>query len=122
MVAVVGLAVALGLGLPAREVAGWKDYHTHGRVIEKGGVTYTQWDSGAASPFWPRYWRRLLGRPSTGLALCGPGGGPAAETCGRGHPEILVPIGNGQSIHRPTPEMREAVKRLDERRAAAKGR
>ena len=34
MVVVSAPAVMLGLGLPAREVAGWKDYHTHGRVIE----------------------------------------------------------------------------------------
>jgi hypothetical protein len=55
------IAVILWLGIPAIEVYRYKEYHVHqGTGSTKGSVVA---QGGIPAPFWPRYWKRLAGRP-----------------------------------------------------------
>ncbi len=54
------IAVMLRLGIPAFEVFTTKEYHVHQGVGPTKGSAVAQ--SGIPAPFWPRYWKRLMGQ------------------------------------------------------------
>jgi hypothetical protein len=105
-------ALALGLGLPAREVYSHSEIHDHAYVGLIEGQPSYRWDQGIKPPFWPRYWRRLMGRPEFEKGNCGAGEGRLAETCTLAHPEIVGDIiCRGPAVN-PTTEMVAAFNRL----------
>src|SRR6185312_17380844 len=90
MVAVLLLAVALGFGLPAINVYRDPDLHLHEWAVLKddGKLDYEMSGGGMVSPpFWPRYWRRLLGRPENTPVVCTGGAGHVVEACERNYPK-----------------------------------
>ncbi len=104
MALTVVFSLALGLGIPAYEVRGWKDYHIHtGLGVGVGGEPVSFVNGGAASPFWPRYWRRLRGLPWNKVPLCPPR--PGTEACSYARPEIVIPLSNGMARTELTPEL-----------------
>jgi hypothetical protein len=109
MAAVLAPALALGLGLPAYEVYSHSDIHHHAYVGLIDGRPIYLWNAHINPPFWPRYWRRLLGREQDG---CGAGAGFLEETCALTQPEIVGEfICRGPAIN-PTPAMVAAYERL----------
>lgn len=96
MALVAVLAAGLGLVVPAAQVACDKDEHVHVWFDDRpwpppgtwipappGGarMALMQQDVRARPPFWPRYWRRLLGRPWRGQPVCPADPGRSGETC-----------------------------------------
>ncbi len=108
------LGVALGLGLPAIEVYRFSDHHIHGSVQVREGRADFVWQLTIQPPFWPRYWRRLLGRPWRQQPICGQGEGHIAEACEFEHPEIHYRATNdfGEDVG-SSPAMNAAVDRLN---------
>ena len=70
MVAIFVVALAFGLGVPAAEVYRENDYHSHSD-IEIGPEGRPSLNlSVVTNPFWPRYWRRVVGQPWKGFCFC----------------------------------------------------
>ena len=88
-VLVAGLAVWLSVS--AYEVYSAKDVHVHTYVDTGEPPHLAGWNRPA--PFWPRYARRLLGRPWRRQPLCEPTPGAEEEMCEFAHPEMAVKIG-----------------------------
>src|SRR5262249_24258235 len=97
------IAVLLGAILPALEVVSVHGYHVHAWVDPNAKLaelpagqpigpvipaTIKQIEL-RPSPFWPRYWRCLTGRPWRGQPLCEPDATRVAEVCEYAHPEIV---------------------------------
>jgi len=101
MLAVLGVAVALGLGLPAVEVVSDRDEHLHGFFHPYGDPSGSRrWCLGTGverrrSPFWARYRRCLLGQSWKRRPFCGPGDGRVGETCEYDRPDLAVWDGPG---------------------------
>ena len=95
MVVVLAIGIIFHLVLTAYRVHGVREYHLHTYVAIHNGYPLMISDSGAKTPFWPRYWRCLLGRPWRRQALCGFTEGRLEELCQFSHPEILEPLGSG---------------------------
>src|SRR4051812_26415564 len=84
--AILVIALLLGAILPAIEVTRAQGYHVHawvdpdaklmrlpaGQAIEPGMPSTIMQVELRPSPFWPRYWRCLAGRPWRGQPLCDP--------------------------------------------------
>jgi hypothetical protein len=72
------VAIGLWLGVTAKAVINDHQserlYHLWERFecLEPGSI----YNSGHKAPFWPRYWRRLLGRPWPGTYVCDHSGDP----------------------------------------------
>jgi hypothetical protein len=100
LVLILVIGGALGFGLPALEVSRRDESHAHTHIGKsrtgRWGLVYDRVDA----PFWPRYWRRLLGKPWKGQPLCRARPGHLEETCIFAHPEIVVTSG---AICYPTP-------------------
>jgi hypothetical protein len=111
MVLVVVAALGSWAGLRAREVYQDNDYHTHVYAHWIKGDPGMTWDGAASPPFWPRYWRHLLGRPWKGQPVCGKVAGHFEEACSFARPEI-VPKGPPGSALVPTKEIDEAYDRM----------
>lgn len=92
MALVLGLAVALGLAVPAAQVAADREQHLHvwyedrpeppplGMYLPPGvRMSAMRMEVQPRPPFWPRYWRRLLGR--RGRPACPGDPGRPLETC-----------------------------------------
>jgi hypothetical protein len=103
MLAILVIAVLLGAILPALEVVRAPGYHVHAWVDPNAKLmalpaglpigprmpaTIKQIEL-RPSPFWPRYWRCLTGRPWRGQPLCDPDPTRVAEACEYAHPEIV---------------------------------
>lgn len=115
MAAVAGLAVLLGLSLPAVIIRRNPEPHVHAWVkgladpitIQRYGPN--RYGHGAAfatsynelTPFWPRYRRYLLGRPWRNQPICGPKAGRLFEACEFDHPEMVRRGGGGISVSIP---------------------
>ena len=86
------IAVILALAIPAAEVYRDKEYHTHLGIDTRGTPTLAGW-SGIQSPFWPRYLKRLAGRPWKRQPDCGFKTGFAADRCEFAYPDMVLKIG-----------------------------
>jgi hypothetical protein len=93
MALVVIIAVILGIALPAWEVYSAKEYHVHQGIDMSGGTpTLASW-GGIQPPFWPRYLRRLTGRPWR-RQPCTFRTGFDSDRCEFAHPDMAMKIGN----------------------------
>ena len=97
MIIVFFIAVCLGLGIPAVEVYRTKEYHGHTGIDTRGTPTLAGW-AGIQPPFWPRYLKRLAGRPWKRQPDCGLVTGFIADRCELRHPEMVLRIG-GRSAY-----------------------
>jgi hypothetical protein len=111
MVFVVVAAIGMWAGLKAREVYLDNDYHIHVYAHWNNGSPAMTWNGAASPPFWPRYWRHLLGRPWKRQPVCSEGAGHIEEACSFARPEI-VPEGPPGSALVPTREVAEAHLRM----------
>ena len=93
-------AIAFHLSVGAVRVHSAKEYHAHTWVLIQGGKPFIHIASAERPPFWPRYWRYLIGLPWKGLPLCSQVQGRFLDMCGVLHPEILKRDANGNyQIH-----------------------
>lgn len=99
MLLVVLSAVGLYLGIAALDVYWAKETHVHCAVDVSGAAPGMAIMGGMEPPFWPRYVRRVFGRPWKGLALCGSTPGFEAEQCELEYPQMAVKIGNQKAYH-----------------------
>jgi hypothetical protein len=93
LVIILLIAVVLGFGIPAIEVLRAKENHEHTYVGNNRGSWGMATDF-VDAPFWPRYWRRLLGEPWREQPLCRTSPGHIEEVCSFAHPEIVVKRGD----------------------------
>ncbi len=119
MLGVLVLAVLLGLGLPADRVLRDPGFHVHawidpaGRPKTRTGVPIELDHLPAtilrverrSSPFWPRYRRRLVGRPWRDQPVCHPDPSRIAEACEYAHPGMIEPAADGSFQIQWTPEI-----------------
>jgi hypothetical protein len=102
MLVVLVVAWSFGVILPAIEVGRDRnrDFHVHTWFDPHGGVvvppippdTLPMKLSGVemrSTPFWPRYWRCLLGRPWRGQPLCDLDSTRMAEACEHAYPGMV---------------------------------
>ncbi|WP_435009255.1 hypothetical protein P12x_000507 [Tundrisphaera lichenicola] len=99
MILILIVGLMLGLGWPAWQVYREKDYHVHTAVDVRGAGASLTIMGGMESPFWPRYWRRLLGRPYQGQPYCNPTPGFGAEICEYADPSMALRIGGQVGYH-----------------------
>jgi hypothetical protein len=86
------VATMLGLAVPAIEVYTANEYHVHQGIEISGTPTLASW-AGIQPPFWPRYLRRLTGRPWR-RQPCTFRTGFDADRCEFAYPDMAVKIGN----------------------------
>ncbi|WP_165246862.1 hypothetical protein [Paludisphaera soli] len=108
MALILAFAAVLGLAIPAAEVYRTKEYHVHVGVDPKG-PNVASW-GGIEPPFWPRYLKRLAGRPWRGVGPCGFATGFEVDHCEFAHPEMRVEFG-GRAAYQFSGEH---AKRLEE--------
>jgi hypothetical protein len=110
--------VAVWLSMSAYEVYSAKDVHMHTFVDTSEPPSLAGWNRPA--PFWPRYARRLLGRPWRRQPLCEPTPGAEEEMCEFAHPEMAVKIG-GRVAYEFSSEQGDRLEAIEaQRRAGAK--
>jgi hypothetical protein len=102
MLLVLSLAVALHLSLTAIKVSSTKEYHMHTWVHVQKIKAFITESGSEQPPFWPRYWRNLLGLKWKGLPMCPQVEGRFLDICEVAHPELLTPVGKGVYDLRPT--------------------
>jgi hypothetical protein len=85
------IAVFLGLAIPAVEVYQAKEHHTHLGIDMSEPPTLSAW-GGIQPPFWPRYLKRLTGRPWRHQP-CGFKTGYESDRCEFAYPEMVVRVG-----------------------------
>ena len=107
---VLGSGIALHMGLAALRVSSAKEYHGHTWVHVQGGKPFFTLASAEQPPFWPRYWRYLLGVRWKGLPMCRTVEGRLLDTCEVAHPEIRK-SGVGDRIE-PTGSQIDLMRRL----------
>jgi hypothetical protein len=111
MIGLLLVALALGLARPAVEV--WRDREIHGHVFvmpNPNGAGLGV-DLNVASPFWPRYWRRVCGRLWKKIPLCDLEHAREAEVCNLATPGILWEAVPGSFSPRINQTLREALDR-----------
>jgi hypothetical protein len=110
--------VAVWVSLSAYEVYSTKDVHMHTFVNTGEPPHLAGWNRPA--PFWPRYARRLLGRPWRRQPLCEPTPGAEEEMCEFAHPEMAVEIG-GRVAYEFSSEQGDRLEAIEvQRRGVAK--
>jgi len=92
MAAVLLIAVTLGLTIPAVEVYRAKEHHVHMGIDMSETPTLASW-AGIEPPFWPRYLRRITGRPWL-RQPCNFRTGYEADRCEFAYPVMAIKIGN----------------------------
>lgn len=85
------IAVLLGLAIPAVEVYQANKYHTHLGVDTSDPPSLAGW-GGIQPPFWPRYLRRVAGRPWRNQP-CGFKTGFECDRCEFAYPDMVVRVG-----------------------------
>lgn len=111
LMAVVALvAVILALTIPAIEVYRAKENHVHTGVDSRQTPGLAS-GGGIEPPFWPRYLRRLAGRPWRRQGPCGTVTGFDVDYCEFAHPEMRVEYG-GQSAYQFAPEHFERLEEI----------
>jgi hypothetical protein len=118
MAFVLAAGVAVWLSLSAYEVYSAKDVHMHTFVETSEPPSLAGWNRPA--PFWPRYARRLLGRPWRRQPLCEPTPGAEEEMCEFAHPEMASKIG-GRVAYEFSSEQGDRLEAIEaQRRGVAK--
>ena len=112
MLLVLSLAVALHMSLTAIRVSSAKEYHMHTWIHGRGIKAFIIVSVGERPPFWPRYWRNLLGLKWKGLPLCPHVAGRLLDICEFAHPELLTPVGNGNYELNPTRSQNDLRRQL----------
>ena len=126
MLAVLAIAILLGATLPAIEVSRAPEFHVHAWVNPNGRanippgqpirehmpVTLSQVEM-RSSPFWPRYWRGLLGRPWRGRPVCDLDPARLAEACEYAHPGMVRWRGDGSFDIQWTPQILAEMRKRD---------
>jgi hypothetical protein len=95
---VVASALVIWLGIAAVDVYSAKEHHVHMGIDLRGTPSLAAM-GGMEPPFWPRYWRRLLGRPWRSQPLCPPTPGVEDEECEFAHPEMVFMFGSQKTYH-----------------------
>jgi hypothetical protein len=103
MFVVFGLAVALGLGIPAFLAFKDDDRHFHSFIVDEPSETPYLHGSSTPTPFLSRFWRHLSGQRRPEGRDCGAWTWRIEDVCVLGHPEILEPQGNGTFTLKITP-------------------
>jgi hypothetical protein len=93
LVLILVIGVVLGFGMPALEILRTKESHEHTSLGDSRGRWGMVIES-VDAPFWPRYWRRLLGEPWKEQPLCRATPGRIEEVCSFARPEIVVKKGD----------------------------
>lgn len=70
MVFVLACGLTFHLAFAAIRVSVDKGYHSHTWVIIQGGKPFFTLASAEQPPFWPRYWRCIIGQPWKSVPLC----------------------------------------------------
>jgi hypothetical protein len=116
LILILVFGVVLGFAIAALEVLRSRDVHTHTYVRNRRGrwvlgITYVD------SPFWPRYWRRLLGMSWRKQPLCRASPELIEEVCSFAQPEIAMfkKADFNRSMIRPTPKQSAVYLRLQRR-------
>jgi hypothetical protein len=112
MCIVVVLGIAIHLALAAVRVFAAKEYHFHTWLEGQGDRTFTTLAVAEQSPFWPRYWRCILGLPWKSLPLCPEVKGRLLDRCEFAHPEIRKSGGSGRNVIVPTSSQVDLARRL----------
>jgi hypothetical protein len=86
------VATILGLAVPAIEVYIANEHHVHQGIEISGTPTLASW-AGIQPPFWPRYLRRLTGRPWR-RQPCTFRTEFDADCCEFAYPDMAVRVGN----------------------------
>lgn len=92
MLLVLLIAIVLGLAVPAIEVYRAKEPHVHMGIDTRGAPVLASW-AGIEPPFWPRYLRRLSGRPWR-RQPCTFRTGYDSDRCEFAHPDMAVEFGS----------------------------
>jgi hypothetical protein len=112
LVLIAGLA--LWLSISAFEVYSARETHMH-TYVDTGAVPrLTGWNRPA--PFWPRYVRKLLGRPWRRQPICGPTPGAEEELCEFAHPEMAHKFG-GKVAYDFSSEQGDRLEAIENERA-----
>jgi hypothetical protein len=123
MIVVLGFGLFFGLGLPAAEVYRSDERHPHAFIDPSGNgaIFYIDVDDNVTSPFWPRYLRRVSGKPWKYQNLCSGTRGRLEEICQFEHPFNIMRACSGPSDHivLPTKAMDRKIESLRAAQRAA---
>ena len=114
MAVVFFIAVILALAIPAVGVYRTKEYHVHMGIDTQRTPTLASW-GGIQPPFWPRYLKRLSGRPWRRQPDCGFRTGFASDRCEFAHPEMVLKIGTRSAYQFDSDQEQELQAILKER-------
>src|SRR5215207_3425129 len=106
------VAFVFHVSLAAIRVSSTNRNHMHTWVHGQGNKAFITVSCGEPLPFWPCYWRSLLGFRWKGLPLCSQVEGRLLDTCEFRHPQLRTPIRDGQYELKPTRSQIELQKRL----------
>ena len=115
MCLVFGVSIALHLSLTAIRVSSMKEYHTHTWVHVKGGRSFITVAGSEQPPFWPRYWRSIIGLTWKGLSLCPQVDGRLLDMCEFAHHELRTSRDHGGYDFHPSQSQIDLQRRLDKR-------
>jgi hypothetical protein len=91
-----------------------KEYHVHMGIDIQRTPTLASW-GGIQPPFWPRYLKRLSGRPWRRQPDCGFRTGFASDRCEFAHPEMVLKIGTRSAYQFDSDQEQELQAILKER-------
>lgn len=114
MAVVLVAGLVFWLAASALEVYSAREAHMHTYVGTEEPPRWTGWNRPA--PFWPRYIRKLIGRPWRRQPLCGPTPGALAELCEFAHPEMAHSIG-GKVVYEFSEEQGDVLEAIEAERA-----
>jgi len=108
------IAVFLGLAIPAVEVYQAKEHHTHLGIDMSEPLTLYAC-GGIQPPFWPRYLKRLTGRPWRHQP-CGFKTGYESDRCEFAYPDMVVWVGKRKAYQFDS-EQRDRLEEIRKQRA-----
>jgi hypothetical protein len=109
---VIGCGLAFHVAFAAIRVSDATEYHAHAWVTVRAGKPYMTMAGSERPPFWPRYWRCLVGIPWKARPLCPRVEGRLLDTCEFAVPEIRKPIDGTRFRIQRTRGHAELIKRL----------
>jgi hypothetical protein len=112
MVLVLAVGLGLGLGPPAVQVCRCIDSHAHA-FIRPSLLCFDA--ERIPTPFWPRYWARLLGRSGRGAWTCSATKRRPGEICEIEHPGNVYTnrLGSDFLVVEPTAEMDRLMRKME---------